>query len=599
MIIITFFYSILLYMYLIVILVTVILFILFFVFYARKTGEQFQSEIVSPNNDLSKMARLYNVQYSANIPGVNSDDIYETANKCLKYEAYKSCSSNERAQYNDLDCNQAIMPGMNGICKCTKGDVMLTCDESRDPTNCERACNEKTKVKSLEFNGNDSRVDMELLYNNQNGFTLSFYIKLNDFKRFPYQPQMVLLAKDPVDNKPAFMIYINENRKVCVYSYNSELNYIDDQELETTQWYNISFGNIKENQFIQINDKRKTFTGMKLDLEESETTRKILHFGSLPNADEQQYLSLKALLGNITINPKFMSQTEICQNNKYCGALEPEFEANTESRCMFNPEGSNVVSCIRKCKDNMLTNQCNIEECIDKCENCEDLENCPYKKPPTVYSDVKQPQQEVVENPEKCEFKPWGVNENHCVSECSEGANRDQYGGSLCNKQACATICKSCENIRFCPWLVPSKQDVNTARSPDAPRNLVGLPANNSALIMWTRPNNNNSEIIGYKVLYYKANEPDSGLQMRNISQEQIKSPLKYSLTGLDNGVVYNIGVVAINARGASQLSNVISVKPAGTIQEGFQNPEPISQEKECNCDLFNQLRGKKIEISF
>lgn len=590
-------------MYLIISLITILILVLYVVFYKR---EGFQSEAISPSQDLTKMAKLYNIQYSANIPGVDSQDIYETPNKCLKYEANMSCSSNERAQFNDLDCKQTITANMNGVCKCTKSNIPLPCDSSREPATCDQLCENAIPPKSLEFNGKDSRVDMELAYTNENGFTMTFYVKLNEFKRYPYKPQLVFVAKNE-EGKNQFIVYINENRKVCVYSFNNKLNYIDNTNLDTNNWFSVSFGNQKNNQFIQINDKRKTFTGMNLD-QSIDSTRLVLHFGS----DEQlmagkQYLPFKGLLGNITIYQKYMDEIEICQNNKYCGKVN--MEASIGTKCMYVPEGSSVVSCIRKCKDDMRNNQCNIEQCMERCENCEDMEKCPFKKPPTFLSNVSQPEQEEVENPEKCEFKPWGINESHCVSECSEGVNRDKYGGALCNKEACARICHNCENIRYCPWLLKDRQQASVARSPNAPRNLVGLPANNSALLMWSRPNSNNSEIIAYKVLYYKANYPQDGIKMYHITRDKIRSPLKYNLMGLDNGVTYNIGVVAVNAKGASKLSNLVTVKPQ--IIEGFtsSNEEeffkiPVTEnfhpheEEENKCNLFNQLRGKQINIS-
>lgn len=120
---------------------------------------------------------------------------------------------------------------------------------------------------------------------------------------------------------------------------------------------------------------------------------------------------------------------------------------------------------------------------------------------------------------------------------------------------------------------------------------------------MWSKPNSNNSEIVSYKILYYKANNPQEGIRMKRITEQNIKTKLKYNITGLDNNVTYNVGVVAINAKGSSQLSNVISVKPYNTnmnaVVEGFQNPTPSGKTKDEGCNLFNSLRGKQINISF
>ena len=93
---------------------------------------------------------------------------------------------------------------------------------------------------------------------------------------------------------------------------------------------------------------------------------------------------------------------------------------------------------------------------------------------------------------------------------------------------------------------------------------------------------------------------------MYHITGNQIRSPLRYNLRGLINGVDYTIGVVAINSIGSSKLSSVINVKPnqVGNF-EGFQNPptqetntgRSDENESEESCNLFNSLRGSTIEI--
>lgn len=581
-------------MYLIIILV-VILSVLLYVCFNKKT-ENFQV-VVSPNHDLSKVAKLYNIDYSANIPGIEAQDIYEVPNKCLKYAAMENCSSNTFVPSNDLDCSQTIQPTMNGLCKCTKKNVYLSCDPNRQLTNCNKICEEEVPPKSLEFNGKDSKVEIETSYVHNNGFTLSFYVKLSEFKRFPFKNQMILLAKNQKGNN-RFLIYLNENRRVCIYSYETQLNYIDPNEL-STNWFSISFGNLLTNQFIQVNDKRKLFTSMNIDTPNESQSTLVLHFGN-SSETETTYYPFKGILGNITMFEKYLDEVEVCQNNKYCGELNLDVESMAK-KCVFSPSGNKITECIKKCNSDSINNNCNVEQCIEKCENCTDKEQCKWKKPDFTLS-LNQPKQEVVEDPEKCMFKPWGVNESHCVDECFNGENRDKYGGEKCTQQACATLCKQCTDIKFCPWLVPDKAEASNAKPPNPPHNFVGLPANKTILLMWSKPNSNNSDIIGYKVLYYKAVNPEEGIKMYNINEQNIKNPLKYNLTGLTNDVTYNVGVVAINAKGASQLSNVIAVKPYNTsmsaVVEGFQNPNENENEDQ-GCNLFNSLRGKQINISF
>ena len=82
------------------------------------------------------------------------------------------------------------------------------CDSTREPISCDRICQNAVPPKSLEFNGENSCVDMELSYLNENGFTLTFYVKLNEFKRYPYKSQLVFVAQNQsMENK--FLVYIN------------------------------------------------------------------------------------------------------------------------------------------------------------------------------------------------------------------------------------------------------------------------------------------------------------------------------------------------------------------------------------------------------
>ena len=593
-------------MYLIIFLVTIIVLLLFLECSKR---ENFQS-IISPSSNRQRRATLHNVKYSANIPGINSNDVYELPNKCLKFEAYSGCRNRNRDPNLDLNCSEDINKNSNGVCKCLKKDIPVNCSQTRAISNCNEICKKNYTPKSLEFNGdqlNPSRVSLDLKYENKLGFSISFYIKLSNFKRFPYKSQLVMNAKDS-NGKSVFMIYLNRNRRLCLYSYKKDINYIDSNVLEDS-WYHVTFGNKTDQQFIQINDKRKQFLDMKIDKLNTLETHLIFDFGSLPpnsNSQANIHNPFKGLLGNITTYKRYLTKLEICENNNYCGDTSNiEIEEN-RVKCMFRPRGSNVVSCIRKCKMNMESNGCTIDECIYKCDTCEDKEECKWKKDKEVYSSIEQPVQPVIdqEKIEKCEFKPWGINESHCVSECVDGVNRDNYGGDLCSKTECAKICKNCENTRFCPWLVKSSAP-DISKQPNPPYNFVGIPASNSLLLMWTAPSNNGSDITSYKILYYEAAHPEKGINMRELTGSDIEGELKHTIVGLQNDVTYNVGIVAINAVGASKLSRVISLKPRESLDsvEGFQNystptETPLNNNENNDCSLFNTLRGKTVEIS-
>ena len=609
-------------MYLIILLFTIIVLLLFAMY--RTTNETFQAPITFSTDDLNN-AKLHNIQYSANIPGINSTDVYELPNKCVKYQSKVSCSNNQ----NDIEmgCSVPIKPNMNGVCKCAKKNVDMHCDADRANISCEEVCQNAMSPKSYEFNGENSHMEMALNdYDKSNGFTISFYIKMSEFKRYPFKPQNLIYAKDESNNE-LFLIYINTNRKICAYSYNTKLNYINHKEL-TNDWYHISFGNKGNTQFLQVNDERKQIRNMNIDNNREYETLNL----SVGVAAKTHY-PFKGLLGNITISKEFLTKEAICQENKYCSDedMKPPVE-----KCIFKPGGNTQIGCIKKCQNDMNINNCSIEKCINKCEGCDDETQCDWLKETTVLSNINQPAQKVVEDAKKCLFEAWGLTPTHCTDECVSGKNKSKYGGDLCDKSSCEKICKSCENIRYCPWLVPGKSKA-IPLPPNPPKNFVGIPVEGAVLLSWSRPNSNGSEITKYKVLYYKADNPNDGLFMRVLDVTGTKnkgSELKHTVTELDN-ITYNFTVIAINANGASKIAKIISIKPntvegfqtntvegfqTNTVEgfqtntvEGFQtnnprnfinsiintNNELLEKEENEGCNLFNSLRGKQIEISF
>ena len=192
-------------------------------------------------------------------------------------------------------------------------------------------------------------------------------------------------------------------------------------------------------------------------------------------------------------------------------------------------------------------------------------------------------------NKDKCEFNPWGVDKDHCVSECSE-----VFGGDQCTTTKCADICNKCTDQKYCSWLIKNPVN-NNAKPPNPPLNFVGVPASRTVLLMWSQPQSNNSPIIGYKILYYKADRPKDGVFLRNIKEEDITLTLKYNLENLENDVVYNIGVIAINRIGASSLSRLISVKPTDTTFNTVETFTNFNSKRKPTP--FNSLKGKTFEI--
>ena len=563
-------------MYLKLFLIIILVLVLVAISYENYT------EYISPDVNRNNFAQIKNVEFSANIPGVNDTSIYENENKCLKFEANSDCSSGTRSPYSDGDCLKEITSSTSGKCKCLKKDVDITCDGRRTDTNCEKICSESYKPKTLEFNGKDSLVSIEQEINATEGYTISFYIKLPNFLRFPVRPQLICLAQSS-NKSELYEIYINENRILNIFDTKNAISYSIDKPLDN-EWHIVSFGSSNSNQFLQLDGKRKELTNIDA-FSESIT----FFFGNYPDDYDstKKYAAYNGLLGNIGIVPKYLLPKDI----------EPMLSVDTELKCIYAPGGNTMGECIRKCRSS--NTNCNIDQCIMLCETCQDKDACKFLKADKKCS-FNEPDQEVVENPDKCFFKPFGTSEAHCVSQCSEGFNKSYYGGDLCTQTSCSKICKGCTDMKYCQWLDKTKAQKGETQVPNPPHGLIGLPANNMALLQWNQPASNNSEIKGYKVLYYKSRAPEQGVFMYSINEDLLRTPLKYNLRGLDNGVQYIIGVVAINSVGSSKISKLISVTPGNSRMEGFQNYENQDTENDDlqGCNLFNSLMGKEINIS-
>ena len=367
------------------------------------------------------------------------------------------------------------------------------------------------KSKSLEFTGDSSILVKKTIINNQ--FTTSFYIKTSTFVRFPKINQILLIVSQADVskslNKIAFVVYLDENKKLNLLEgkyikgednefrlvANESFNLFNPVDIKN-DWVFVAFGKNNNSVFLQVNDKRVLQT---VDVNyENELTYLYGNGKNLIKSTNMEFNNFKGLLGNIKIHDTFLSSQQLCSMNKYCGNMLVNYD-----KCMFKPEGNRLAECISKCDRQKDTNNCSTSQCINACDLCNNANDCKWKKPKDKICSNNQQEQPTVVNPEKCEFKPWGISSDHCVSECHEGEFRDKYGGDLCTKKSCIDICSKCVNTKYCPWLI-KKRDERPANVPSAPKNLVAISGDKSAILMWSKPSENGSEILKYKIIFYK-----------------------------------------------------------------------------------------------
>ena len=243
--------------------------------------------------------------------------------------------------------------------------------------------------------------------------------------------------------------------------------------------------------YIQVDNEKKEFANQNLT-----QTELVLIFGNIPkkSSPNRLYNNFHGIIGGIEIKNKYQPN-----------ATDSDSLLNSRmlNKCAYAPEGNTLGQCIRKCKNERGTNNCSMDECIYRCEKCSDKRKCKFIKPEKKCSVLEPDQVESEESATVMHISAVGFFRGPRISQCNTGANRHIYGGENCIRQSCAQICKNCDNTRYCPWLTGGGSGSGSATF-RIHHLFIGIPVNNMALIMFSQPNNNNSPITAYKVLYYK-----------------------------------------------------------------------------------------------
>jgi hypothetical protein len=172
------------------------------------------------------------------------------------------------------------------------------------------------------------------------------------------------------------------------------------------------------------------------------------------------------------------------------------------------------------------------------------------------------------QNPNSCNFLPWGPNFNACVNHC-QGFERkglwDNITGTLCDKNTCNEICLKCDNISHCEWLNKwdEKQKIRRNKLFNINLNQNNLPVpkkrvlnainyNNKIKLTW----DNLDDALEYNIHYAKTSNSNI-----NIIQINEKDSISYEIDGLTQNSEYSFILYAINSYGTSEPSNIIIIK--------------------------------------
>jgi len=121
--------------------------------------------------------------------------------------------------------------------------------------------------------------------------------------------------------------------------------------------------------------------------------------------------------------------------------------------------------------------------------------------------------------------------------------------------------------------------------APDAVGELVALPGNGEILLTWVAPFDGGSTIKSYKVEMWQTGK-DVITTYSNLGTEITEA----RITGLTNGVSYSFKVFAVNAKGQSPDSNIVTATPKGS-------PTTFAPEK--ITDLSATRGNTKVDLKW
>jgi hypothetical protein len=177
---------------------------------------------------------------------------------------------------------------------------------------------------------------------------------------------------------------------------------------------------------------------------------------------------------------------------------------------------------------------------------------------------------------------------------------------NFCSEKDCSTLCNNCMNLD-CRWNV-SDYNENLKLKPSVSKIRV-FSGNNALKINWIKPFST-TEIDKYYII---VSSPT--LQFLNIYQYTSSAEmLEYTVTNLQNEVVYDVQIISKNRFGSSDLSNTESVIPKknasfgkisevklseyeDSIESFYKNNYSVSEEELNNFDVNKQISHFEREI--
>jgi len=299
------------------------------------------------------------------------------------------------------------------------------------------------------------------------------------------------------------LLCVLENKKIYVSMLNDKkrLNLIGKINIESKKWYFITL-TVGEKITLYIN-------GTDISINQSfKTNLDSLVFG----LSKQKTLPFFGYIGDVLVKSLELSKDDVCKSSIY-----------------------------NKCENTELKPK--LTKIIEEEKEKEEIDS--FKK---LMVDFKN-------RNKKCEFQAKGPTLLACNDRCMSVDKKD-WGGDLCTKEICDSICKGCDDIEQCRWLIDPLENKLALKKPKRLQ-IKSYPLDGKIKITWMNTNYKDN-IIGYYITVTNNNNI-IGFNFNN----DIECTLcEHTLINLINDKVYTIILYARNKYGLSASSNKIRVSP-------------------------------------
>jgi len=188
----------------------------------------------------------------------------------------------------------------------------------------------------------------------------------------------------------------------------------------------------------------------------------------------------------------------------------------------------------------------------------------------------------------KCNFIPKGLTLKDCLTSCS--------GNKKCDYDYCQNVCKNCIDYENCKWIErPIIKDIITKKVqkhdvPYAPE-IRAIPMDKKISLEWAKPYDGGTPITDYLIMIHDSFNPEVGVKL-SLSSDSECEQCNHIVSGLKNGVYYDVSVRAINNIGLGKISNQETISPNGLVEPNQVSNSLFETDEQLKKELMVSKRG-------